>query len=172
MTGASLVRARWTRVAFAVVVGALVVMWLYVLFIAKPDTGDRLADRTFPTAAEPVCADAVAQLQQAGLVNQHADSPAARADLVDRGDAILADMVARLRTLTPPTGESHDAVAKWLDDWDQWLRDRAAWSTRLHDGQDAAFVEKQRDNGDPNSKALNAFAIVNDMSSCQTPVGI
>lgn len=172
MTESSLLRARWTRLAVAVLIGALVVMWLYVLFVAKPDTGDRLADRQFPTAAEPVCAAALAQLRAAGVVNQQAATPQARADLVDRGDAVLGDMVARLRTLVPAAGEAHDAAAKWLDDWDQWLQDRAAWSAKLHAGQDAPFDERQRENGEPNSKALNAFAIVNDMSSCQTPVGV
>jgi len=160
------------RAALAVLIGGLAVMWIYVLFLAKPETGDRLADRSFSTAAEPVCKATVDQLREAGVVNQPAASPQERAALVDRGDALLAQMVDQLRALVPASGEVHDAVAKWLADWDQWLRDRAAWSQKLHAGEDTPFNERQRDNGEPNSKALNAFAIINDMPSCQTPIGI
>ena len=68
----------------------------------------------------------------------------------------------------PATGEAHDAVSKWLDDWDQWLRDRATWAAKLRTGDDAQFFEKQRESGEPNSEALNAFAITNGMKSCQS----
>jgi len=164
--------ARTVRIVVGVVIGVLAVMWLYVLFIAKPATPDRLADRSFPTAAEPICAATLRSMGNANLVNQRAPSPQGRADLADRADAQLADMVAQLRTKVPPTGEAHDAVSKWLDDWDQWLRDRAAWTAKLHTGQDTQFFEKQRESGEPNSQALNAFAITNDMGSCSTPAGV
>src|SRR6478752_5049200 len=159
-------------IVVGLVIGFLVVMWLYVLFIAKPDPGDRLVDRSFPTAAEPICASTVTTLRNAGLVDQQASSPQDRAQLADRADAQLADMVAQLRTKVPATGEAHNAVPKWLDDWDQWLRDRAAWTAELRSGKDVQFFEKQDANGDPSSKALNAFAVTNDMGSCQTPAGV
>jgi hypothetical protein len=119
-----------------------------------------------------VCAATVTSLQQANLVNQQASSPQQRGDLADRADDQLTDMVARLRTLVPATGEAHDAATAWLNDWDQWLHDRAAWTAQLHAGTDAQFFEKQRANGEPSSTALNAFAVTNDMGSCQTPAGI
>jgi hypothetical protein len=168
----SFLRARSARIAIAVLLGVLAAMWLYVLFIAKPATPDRLADRSFPAAAAPICATTVTAISNAGLVNQRASSPQDRADLADRADAQLADMVAQLRTKVPASGEAHDAVTKWLDDWDQWLRDRAAWTAKLRTGEDAQFLEKQRDSGEPNSEALNAFAITNDMRSCSTPAGV
>jgi hypothetical protein len=168
----SFLHARTVRIAIAVVVGVLAVMWLYVLFIAKPATPDRLADRSFPTAAEPICAATLSSMSNAGLVNQRASSPQDRAGLADRADAQLADMVAQLRAKVPATGEAHDAVSKWLDDWDQWLHDRAAWTAKLRTGEDAQFLEKQRESGEPNSQALNAFAVTNDMTSCSTPAGV
>ena len=148
------------------------VMWIYVLFIAKPATPDRLDDRSFPTAAEPICAATLTAMQQRGTRQPTASSPQDRADLADRADAQLTDMVAQLRAKVPPAGEAHDAVPKWLDDWDQWLRDRAAWTAKLRTGEDAQFFEKQRESGEPNSQALNAFAITNDMPSCSTPAGV
>ena len=172
MSETSIVSGRTARIAVGVVLGSLAVMWLYVLFIAKPESQDRLADRSFPTAAEPICAASVSALGHMDLVDQRASSPQDRANLADRADAQLADMVAQLRTKVPAAGEAHDAVTAWLDDWDQWLRDRATWTAKLRTGEDAQFFEKQRPSGEPNSAALNAFAVTNDMGSCRTPAGI
>ncbi|HEY7045196.1 MAG TPA: hypothetical protein VH419_16120 [Nocardioidaceae bacterium] len=172
MSQTSFLQTRTIRILVGIVIGVLAVMWIYVLFIAKPVTPDRLSDRSFPTAAEPICAATITTMKNAGLVNQQASSPQDRAQLADRADAQLTDMVAQLRTKVPATGEAHDAVSKWLDDWDQWLRDRAAWTAKLRAGEDVQFLEKQRDSGEPNSQALNAFAVTNDMGSCQTPAGV
>lgn len=168
----SFLHTRSVRIVVGALVGVLAVMWIYVLFIAKPPTPDLLDDRSFPTAAEPICAATLSAIDNAGLVNQRAASPQARGDLADRADAQLAGMVAELRTKVPAAGEAHDAVSKWLDDWDQWLRDRATWTAKLRTGDDAQFLERQRESGEPNSEALNAFAITNGMKSCQTPGGV
>jgi hypothetical protein len=168
----SFLHSRVARILIGLVIGVFAVMWIYVLFIAKPPTPDRLDDRSFPIAAEPICAATLTAMDNAGLVNQRASSPQERGDLADRADTQLAEMVAQLRTKVPATGEAHDALSKWLDDWDQWLRDRAAWTAKLRTGDDAQFYEKQRESGAPNSEALNAFAITNEMKSCQTPPGV
>ncbi len=148
-------------------------MWIYVLFIAKPEPTDWLTDRSFPNAAEPICKATLDNLNNAGLLNQKASSPQDRASLADRADAQLTDMIGQLRTKVPATGEAHDATTAWLNDWDQWLSDRAAWTDKLKAGQDVQFFERQRAaTGQPNSAALTAFAITNDMGSCQTPAGV
>jgi hypothetical protein len=172
VTGTTSVRSRKLRIVILVAVAVLAVMWFYVLFIAKPATPDRLEDRSFPTAAEPICAATVTALHDAGLVDQRASSPQQRADFADRADAQLVTMVGQLRSIVPASGETHDAVTAWLDDWDQWLRDREAWTAQLRAGEDAQFFEKQREGGEPNSEALNAFAVTNDMKSCRTPAGV
>ena len=152
---------------------ALALMWIYVLFVVNPEsTEDKLNDAAFPTAAQPVCQATVDQLQRLGVVNQKVATPQERAALVDRGDAALRDMVQKLRALTPPSGDDATAIGKWLDDWDQWLSDRQAWSAKLRTGEDAPFLEKQRNTGEPLSKARDAFATTNNMHACTTPVGI
>ncbi|HEV3226686.1 MAG TPA: hypothetical protein VGZ52_07620 [Acidimicrobiales bacterium] len=156
-----------------VVVVVFAVMWIYVLFIAGSNNdNDTLDAATFPAAAEPVCASARTQLGNLGLVNQVAATPQARANLVDKTDDQLRLMVQKLRGLVPPPSNDATAITKWLDDWDQWLRDRGDWSVKLHAGQDAPFLEKQRSDGSPNSKALDAFATANNMGDCTTPVGV
>ena len=168
-------RPPWARAARTAVVGivvVLVVMWIYVLFVASPSTDDKLDSSAFPTAAQPVCQRTLDDLKRSGVVNQVAATPQERGTLVDAADQQLTAMVQKLRTLVPPPGNDADAVSKWLADWDQWLRDRATWSGHLHNGEDAPFLEKQRDDGAPYSKALDAFATTNNMQACSTPVGI
>ena len=148
-------------------------MWIYVLFVANPEsTSDKLHDDAFPHAAQPVCQSTVDDLQRLGVVNKVAASPQDRAVLVASADAALRTMVQKLRTLVPPSGDDAAAVGKWLDDWDQWLRDRTVWSEKLHRGEDAPFLEKQRPDGSPYSKALDAFATTNNMQACTTPIGV
>jgi len=152
---------------------ALALMWIYVLFIANSEsTEDKLNDAAFPAAAQPVCQATVDQLKRLGVVNQPAATPQERAALVDKGDAALAAMVQKLRTLAPASGDDATAVGKWLDDWDQWLKDRQTWSAKLRNGEDAPFLEKQRNTGEPLSKARDAFATTNNMQACTTPFGI
>jgi hypothetical protein len=148
-------------------------MWIYALFVAnQATTTDKLSSPAFPTAAQPVCASTVADLLRIGLVNRKAASPEERAVLVDKTSVELAAMVQQLRSLAPTSGDDATAVSKWLDDWDQWLRDRATWSAKMHQNQDAPFNEKMRNTGEPNSKALNDFAKINTMPACATPAGV
>jgi hypothetical protein len=156
---------------FATLAIGSVMFWIYVLFIAPAAPEDKLNETTFPRAAQPVCTSAINDLSAANLLNQQASSPQQRADIVERTDARLTTMVQSLRAITPPNADDAHAVSAWLDDWDQWLHDRAAWIVKLRAGQDAPFDEKARDNGEPNSKALNAFAITNEMGACATPYG-
>jgi hypothetical protein len=152
---------------------AIALMWIYALFVANPaNTVDKLNEPTFPRAAQPVCANTLDEFRRLDLVNKVAGSPEERAVLVDRADAQLALMVQKLRTLVPSPGNDATVVTKWLDDWDQWLRDRGTWSEKLHRKEDAPFLEKQRDAREPNSKALDDFARTNEMPACTTPAGV
>jgi len=146
--------------------------WIWVLFITPAAPEDKLASNAFPVAANPVCVTAIQDLDANHLLNQTAATPTDRADLVERQDARLTTMVQQLRTIAPHSGDDGHAIASWLNDWDQWLSDRAAWVSQLRAGQDAPFNEKADANGDPNSKALVAFAITNEMSACATPYGV
>ncbi len=146
--------------------------WIWVLFVAPAAPQDKLNDASFPRAANPVCVAAIQDLDANHLLNQTAATPEARADLVERQDARLVTMVQQLRTMAPKSGDDGHAISVWLADWDQWLADRATWVTKLRDGRDVPFDEKADENGDPNSKALVAFAITNEMSACATPYGV
>lgn len=163
---------RTGAIAVGVVIVAMVAFWVYVFFVAPSAPEDKLNSNAFPLAAQPVCTSVIKALDADHLLNQQAATPSERADLVERQDTKLAAMVQQLRALAPPTGDDGHAISAWLDDWNQWLVDRAAWVGKLRAGQDAPFDEKARDNGEPNSKALNAFAVTNAMPACATPFGV
>jgi hypothetical protein len=167
------------RAALIVVVLAFVAFWIYVFAIADPDPGDRLADQTFPEAAEPICKATLVRLTDAGLTRKKAETPAERADLLEQADVELDRMLGELRAITPTEGEAADAVRKWLEDWEVWMDDRQAWADTLRStGKDAPFLETGRvggggRDGEPMSKQVDHFAAkVNNMPSCATPEAV
>lgn len=127
---------------------------------------DYLEDRRFPTAAEPICAAAMARVESFGSAAA-VDSIAGRAELVERQDEVFADLVAELRALPVPGGEEGEWVRSWLDDWETHLADREAWAATLRQGEDPPFIETARGN-DRVSEAVDAFAETNEMPSCAT----
>ena len=127
---------------------------------------DYLEDRRFPTAAEPVCAAAMAEVESFGNATA-VGSIEERADLVDRQDEVFTEMIADLRRLPRPEGEQGEWVEAWLADWETHIADREAWAARLHDGEDPPFVETAR-GSDRVSEAVDGFAEVNEMPSCAT----
>ena len=149
---------------------ACVVFWAAILgWTVTAEPGDPpgfLDDRSFPTAAEPLCADAMARAESFGN-GAAVDSIEERAELVDRQDEVFTAMVADLRQLPRPSGEQGEWVVEWLGDWETHIADRRAWAEKLHRGEDPAFVETAKGN-DQVSEAVDGFAEANDMPSCAT----
>ena len=150
--------------------GACLLFWGAILaWTVTADPGhppDYLDDRAFPTAAEPVCAAAMAEVETFGSGAEVEDAEE-RADLVDRQDEVFTAMVADLRRLPRPTGRDGEIVTEWLTDWETHIADREAWAADLHAGDDHAFVETPKGN-DRVSEAVDSFATTNEMPSCAT----
>ena len=144
-------------------------MWIFILFIYDPGLLiDELPDKTFPTQAEEVCAEAVA-LVEALPEAQTAADPTERADVVAAGNAYLSEMVAQLRPLVPTDPPaSQEAVTEWLADWDTHLEDRQEYVQNLRADPEARFTESPKA-GRQISRAIDSFAEVNSMVSCSTP---
>lgn len=153
-----------------VVLAACVVFWAAILtWTVFADPGDPpgfLDDRAFPTAAEPICAEAMAEVETFGSAAS-VETIEDRADLVDRQDAVFTAMLVDLRQLPRPDGEQGEWVTEWLGDWDTHVRDREAWADTLHAGQDPPFEETAKGN-ERVSEAVDEFARVNEMPSCAT----
>jgi hypothetical protein len=166
---------RRRRVGFILaLVSAVVVlgMWAWVFGYHlggswRDDTPGRLANTTFSTLAEPVCAQAgsaLAALPPAWST----DTPTARADAVDGSVVVLGEMVAELRTL--PTGGQDAAVNEWLLDWETFIADRADYAGRLRLDPEARFYVTQSDRDRRQiTLAIDRFAETNRMPSCVTP---
>lgn len=163
---------RRTGVVASLLAGvALVGVWVYVLFVYDPGLMiDELADRSFPVAAEQVCAETRAQLEALPPASL-AESAADRADTVELSNALLLEMVADLRPLAP-TGppEVRAGVEEWLDDWVAYIDDRQQYVENLRADEDARFLESTKGAQHRGiTRAINGFAEVNRMESCATP---
>ena len=156
-----------TLLAVAVLLGS----WVYVLFFYDPGLLiDELADRTFPTAAEQVCAAAKAEFDQLQPADQ-ARNAQERADVVAESNDILTRMVADLRPLAPTSPEQvASGVDEWLDDWETYIGDRRLYVEELRIDDEARFLETVKGSDTKGiSRAINSFAQVNRMESCMTP---
>ncbi len=164
-------RVRIGLVVTTLVVAALVAGWVYVLFIYDPGLMiDELGDRSFPTAAEEICAATRAQLDELPPANL-ATGPEDRANTVEVSNGLLVQMVGELRPLTPDGPANERAgVQEWLDDWVTYIGDRQQYVVNLRSDENARFLESTK--GAPNrgiTRAINGFAQVNRMESCETP---
>lgn len=144
-------------------------MWIYILFIYDPGLLiDELPDKTFPTAAEAVCADAVAEIELLPEA-QTAEDNIERAAVVTEANGYLTSMVDELRLIAPiDPPESAEAVNEWLDDWEIHLEDRTEYAQRLASDPEARFTETPKAEKQI-SRAIDSFAQVNSMVSCSTP---
>lgn len=145
------------------------VLWIYAFFIYDPGLKvDELADRTFPIAAQKVCAAAEARLETLPPANTAKDA-VERADVIDSADAILTTMVADLKPLVPEGPDNvRTGLETWLSDWETHIGDRAAYADALRQDSDARFLETRKGRRQV-SRAIDGFAEVNRMESCSTP---
>jgi len=161
---------RNVRTALVVVaVLAVVAAWIYVLFVYRPAKQiDELTDRTFPTAAEKICAATMAKVDALPIASTAAN-PKERGDTVASANAELSSMVDQLRSVQPDGDTPEDkGVREWVDDWQQHVDDREVYAADLQSGEDARFLESTK-GARQLSRAIDAFAQVNRMPACETP---
>ena len=145
--------------------------WVYVLFFYDPGLLiDELADRRFPDAAEEICASAVERLEALPPAME-AGSASERADVVERSNLILEDMVDRLEPHAPTEPENVRAgVAEWIADWRVYIGNRERYVDNLRADPDARFLESPKGTSTKGiTRAIDGFAQVNRMESCSTP---
>jgi hypothetical protein len=144
-------------------------LYIYAFFFYDPGLLiDELPSRAFPDAAEKVCAQAQAKLEDLPI-STSSRTAAERADVVDQANAILRDMVAQLEPLVPQgQGKITTGVQEWVTDWGHYVDDRQAYADGLRRDPDTRFVERRKANRQI-SLAIDSFAQVNRMDSCVTP---
>ena len=148
---------------------ASTLMWIWMLFFYDPGLLiDELEDRTFPTAAEEICAAALEEIDELPPAEVTFD-PLERAAVIDEANDILAVMLSQLAPLAPTEPpEAAEAVEEWLDDWSTYLGDRQEYADALRDDPEARFTESPK-GPKQISRAIDSYAQVNRMTSCETP---
>lgn len=166
-------RPRPMQVVLLVIVVGMLAMWGYVLYLAfgpgRQAPPDRLDDPTFATAAQARCEQALAQVAELPRATQ-AHTPAERAAVVDRANAVFAAMLGDLDLLTP-TGEDGRLVHAWLADWHIYLQDREAYAAALHSDPEARLLVSPK-HSQQITEYLDAFAADNRMPACATPIDV
>lgn len=161
---------RWGGRLIVAAALASTLLWIGAIIygaVGDPHLAGWLDDRTFPTAAEPVCAAAMADLEQFPQAFE-SPSPAARADVIRQTTARLQTMLDDLRAVVPDTKDAK-WINMWIDDWGVHLDDRLDFARRLDEnGAKEEFFESTKENTQI-SKSLNGYAETNEMESCGTP---
>jgi len=152
-------------IVVAIASGAL---WVTAILLSgryKP--AGYLTDRSFPTAAERICAKAVADLKEFPPAYK-SKSPAERATVIEGTTDRLQQMLDELRTKVP-TGSQAKWIDRWIDDWELHIADRRDFAERLRKGgAKEEFLETVK-YGTQISKSLDHYADINKMPSCATP---
>ncbi len=160
------------RVGVLLVVASFVGVWGYVMYLSifegRAEPRDRLDDTQWVAAAEETCAESLVVLDDMPYASE-IDSPAERAMVLDAVTDELEVMVTRVRGLVPPAdADEARAVRRWLDDWDEFNRNRRAYADRFRAGLDEPFRVTDRA-GYQIDVLIRDFAVINIMESCAPP---
>ena len=167
-----------TRIALVVVIGLMVAMWIWIYLWAPRDNPDRLANRAFPDAAEPICAAFQAEIDEFPFfdTNTTIDSKAAQ---VTQGTELTATLVASLErqadSLVFDDPDDERLLGLWFADWHAYIDDREAYVAKLDAAgadtplDELIFTLTERSSGGFYTRTIEGFANVNDMASCHVP---
>lgn len=165
----------WTkaRIAVTVIMLGIVGFWIYGLGPWRPLTNpDSLDDPTYATAAESICAAAVANIDTLPQAAS-ATSPEGRADTIEEANGFLDRMLRSMEAERRADATEHDKVIldRWLGDWNTLLGDRERHVDRLRSEGDIRFEVTQVGSSSVASR-VNALALVNGMPSCGLPTDL
>jgi len=157
----------------AVLVTAMLAMWIYAFFLAPREARNRVGDREWAARAEQRCM--VEVLRRASLADYRSIEDAGdgallrRADIVDEATDGLAGMVSDIAAYRVGDAKGAAIVPLWLADWRRHIEDRRAYAVALRAGRNEAFGETRTDEGLPLSEKIATFAQENEMPSCRPP---
>jgi hypothetical protein len=161
----------WVRVLIGAFIVACVVMWTYALWGPRSDPPGTMDDPAFGEAAEPICEEAVARIDE---LPPAPETPAAedRAAVLAEANVVLDTQLDELDQLavelTSAGSEDRRRVTEWLADWRVHLGDREAYAAEILDDPGARYLETAKEER-PISFVLGEFAKKNDMASCAPP---
>jgi hypothetical protein len=165
-----------TKIGLGAIVVVSVVFWAWIFLFSSRDNPDRLVTRSFPAAAEAICAPA--QVAYASLpLGNNATTPQERARQIELGSAITVDLVDALKVAAESVTDEGDLrlLTLWFEDWDAYIEDRAIYVAKLDaatvdtPNRELIFTLRERAAGGTYTRRIDGFGNVNDMASCRTP---
>lgn len=139
-------------------------IWILVLLnSARRDGGERIGDAQFIRAAETVCKEAGAKINDRKPPGADA-SLEERAASVERVAGHLTDMARKLRALSVD-GADAASVDRWLDELDAFNAVGRRYAAAIRSG-DERRAERVGNEGDAPSGTFNATARANDIDNC------
>ena len=158
------------RTATITIIVALTASWIYVFTVAgQADPANTIADETFPRAAQAICAETIAHIEELPAPSETNTAAERSAVLVESTDLLTA-MLADLQAIAPAADDPEDGwVQQWLDDFAFYVEDRYAYADALLDDPDARFLITVRDDRDRLTADLDQVALANNMLDCGTP---
>lgn len=158
------------RALAVVAILAMIVFWAWILTGGPKKTNpDYLDDRTFVTFANGRCQQLRDDL--ATLPNSISEPNAkARADTLDKANAMLSEMLDDLEAKAPTTGDDGLSLKGWFKDWRTYEKDRQNYAALLRKDPTAQMtVSENEELRDGVDDAIRTFADVNDMRDCRVP---
>ena len=148
----------------------LVGSWVYVFTVAgQADPANTIQDEAFPPAAQAICADTIARIDELPAPRD-TNTAAERSAVVVQSTDLLSDMLVELRAIAPAADDPEDGwVQQWLDDFGFYLEDRYAYAEALLDDPEARFLITVRGDRDRLTADLDQVALANNMLDCGTP---
>lgn len=135
---------------------------------ADRPTPDLLTEAAFPTAAERICATAVADIAampQALDAKDNAD----RADQVRTSTARFEQMIDELEAAVSGTPRDVAIEKAWLDDWRVVVADRYRYADAVADNPAAPYYMTDTGVNERLDRRVTRLATTNNMLSCSYP---
>lgn len=156
------------RIAMLAGFALFAAFWTWALFFASKEAVNKIEDREWAARAEAICEPVEQEIRLLDL-ERTADLNG-RADLVDRGTDLLAQMLDDLMAVPPADPKGAEIVPLWIADYERLLERRYAYADELRAGIDEPFTEPRAEGAEiPVTEKLETFAGDNEMPSCSPP---
>ena len=163
------------RAAIAVVMSAILAMWVYALFFASKETINSVDDKGWKLKSEAICYSAKQErnkLLDLTLVKDSGPNALSkRADIVDKATVTLVTMIDQIADLPVDNAKGAAIVPMWLSDYRVYIQDRYDYTALLRRGVNEPFAETIA-KGIPLSEKLATFAADNQLLSCKPPIDL
>ncbi len=165
----------FVRIILTLVIFGISVMWIYGLFFASKEVGNRVADQQWKQQSEDICLNAKRQREKLidlRLVGQSGPNALAeRAEIVDKATDTLENMINAIAAMPVADAKGFTIIPLWLSDYRIYIADRRAYAALLRRGVNEPFAESQVDQL-PLSEKLATFAADNHLVSCKPPIDL